>query len=76
MSHPNPSEIEAVHGAFFGSTIDPTHCEILAIQLIDRKILALEAGLYAYKWFDYRELHPTAYSTQTGHLFRRKLDSH
>lgn len=43
---------------YYGSTTDRDHCEVLAIQYIDHKLLTAEARLYNLKWFDYRAMHP------------------
>lgn len=71
MTHPAPTEVEATHGAFFGSALDANACEILAIANIDRKLLADEARLYQYKWFDYRPLHPTLATYLMAHHYNR-----
>lgn len=71
MTQQSPIEIEQVHGIFYGCTLDQAQCEILAIQNIDRKILAIEPKLYAYKWFDYKELHPTMATYLFAHHYNR-----
>lgn len=56
---------------YFGSKVSPDQCEILAIQHIDHKLLALEQRLYEFKWFDYRPLHPVQATYLFVHQYNR-----
>ena len=59
----------ATFGPYYASEIDFNTAEILAIQHIDRKLLAKETTLYQYKWFDYRPLHPTQATYLMAHYY-------
>lgn len=59
------------YGPYFGQTLSFKECEVLAIGNIDRKLLAAEARLYEYKWFDYRTLHPTMATYLCVHYYNR-----
>lgn len=54
---------------WFGSSIAHDDAEILAIQLVDRKMLAGEAKLFERKWFDYRQLHPVCATYLMAHHY-------
>lgn len=71
MSVANFSQIDTSFGTFFGSTLDQSMCEVLAIAKIDRKLLAAESALYSEKWFDYRQLHPTMATYLAAHHYNR-----
>jgi hypothetical protein len=56
---------------FYGSSLDLASNEILTIQNIDRKLLAIEPKLYGLKWFDYRPLHPATATYLMVHHYNR-----
>lgn len=69
MTQPAPSA--ALPETYFGAQTSHEHCEVLAIQHIDRRVLALEVGLYEKKWFDYRLLHPVQATYLMTHHYNR-----
>ena len=64
-------DLEEVFGKHYGSELDFDSQDILAIQHIDGKTLAKEASLFDVKWFDYRQLHPTAATYLFVHYYNR-----
>ncbi|KVH05377.1 hypothetical protein WS84_27985 [Burkholderia anthina] len=50
---------------FFGQSLTPADCEMLALSRIAPSSRAVEALLFLRKWFDYRHLHPV----QATYLF-------
>lgn len=43
---------------FFGSTLTPADCEMLALTRVDASLRVAESLLFSRKWFDYRHCHP------------------
>ncbi|MPQ56324.1 hypothetical protein [Duganella sp. FT27W] len=71
MTQATSTELTETFGPYFGSELDWSSCEILAIAKIDRKLLGLDTALYEKKWFDYRNMHPTMATYLFAHHFNR-----
>lgn len=56
---------------YYGSELSLDDCEILMIDNIHHGIVKKESALYAMKWYDYRDLHPTQATYLMVHHYHR-----
>lgn len=71
MTTAPPEAAAAPPSEIYGTGLDRDHYEVVMIQHIDRKLAQAEAGLYARKWFDYRNLHPVEATYLMVHHYHR-----